>query len=59
MTTQTRDNFEALYKRTHDSWIDLCAREKAGDPVTAERIRAGNKLVMVGLFLTAELREKQ
>ena len=55
----TRDNLKALYQGSQRAWVDLCAREKAGDPVTAERIRAGNKLVTVGLFLTAELREKQ
>ena len=55
----TRENLKALYQGYQRAWVDLCAREKAGDPVTAERIRAGNKLIVVMLFLCAAYQEKQ
>ena len=55
----THDNLKALFQRTHDDWTDLCARENAGERVTAKRIRARDKLITIGLFLAADMREKQ
>ena len=39
-----RENLEALYECTHRAWMNLCAREKAGDRVMSERICARDKL---------------